>query len=422
MSCQNILENVDVFGIVCKLEFEKKGRFKTAFGGLLTVLIVMMTLSLTINEARLLYDHSLPRINSLMLYKKYAPKMDIDEMDLRFGMGFYDTHGKQFDDPSYFTFTANQYILDKRTNHKGVRIDVPIELEYCEKFPNRFVTSNYNYTLDAKMSQMNKFFCFKNQAGSSEGSFSLDYFENMQINMVKCVNSTSNIPCKSKEEIDKKLTGGYFEFYYSNVYLNENNFTNPLIYHFEVYFTKLDSNSYKFVDVYFKTVNLTTDLGYIYENEKTETFVNFEYSKESAIIGKNDVIIDFHINSSKSLQVMNRKYMKFTEMISTIGGILNVCIIIGAVVTRFFSIIQMKIKMLNTLFYFDVSATGILNNNDPNDKMSIQNLNREAILISKIKKTIESNKKYTMSSPVPPDKYLIINDKSKFYITLILIY
>ena len=119
---------------------------------------------------------------------------------------------------------------------------------------------------------------------------------------------------------------------------------------------------------------------------------------------------------------MNRKYMKFTEMISTIGGILNVCIIIGAVVTRFFSIIQMKIKMLNTLFYFDVSATGILNNNDPNDKMSIQNLNREAILITKIKKTIESNKKYTMSSPVPPDKYLIINDKSKFYITLILIY
>jgi len=108
----------------------------------------------------------------------------------------------------------------------------------------------------------------------------------------------------------------------------------------------------------------------------------------------------------------------------------------------------MKIKMLNTLFYFDVAADDVKNsensennenieNNNPNnpnhhnnpnnpnnhnnhnnpnnpnnpiDKMSIHNLNREVILISKIKTMIESSKRTNqLNKPIPltPELHLL---------------
>ena len=50
--------------------------------------------------------------------------------------------------------------------------------------------------------------------------------------MFKCKNGTdespSNVTCKTEQEINDKLQGGYFEFYYTNRYIDVTDLVNPV--------------------------------------------------------------------------------------------------------------------------------------------------------------------------------------------------
>jgi len=389
--CRDLMLGADIFGVVCELEFEKKRKYNTILGGVFSIIIIALTLSLVVTLGEVLIMKNVPRTNISKYYIPYAPKLDLIKMDLRFGFGFYLKNITQFDDPSYFTFSANQYIFDKKTEPTG-KLSMPmIELDYCYKYPERFVSELYNFTLDANKLQMDKFYCFKNLSGNAEGSFLRDYFENIEIKIVRCVNATSKVICKSKEEIDNTIFGGYFQFHYVNRYFTPTNYSNPMKDHFDKFFTVLDTSSIRFIDLYFKSVNITTDSGYVFEDKSTGTFLNFDYAREQIQVSNNtNTIIDFYINSSVNFEDISRSYLKLTELLATTGGILNVCLVIGGFITSFFSIVQMKIKMLNTLFYFD--SFDIDRNLDHTNKLSIKKLREEA-LVSKINKSIEVAKK-----------------------------
>jgi len=232
--------------------------------------------------------------------------------------------------------------------------------------------------------------------------------------MLRCKNTTNNNSCKTPKEINEKITEGFFEFFYTDMHLIDSNYTNPMQYHFEVFFTILGANSHNNVNLFFKTVNITTDSGYVFEEKKTKTFINYDYSKEEVVVNPTDdnLIIDFFINSSKSTHDISRRYIKLTEVLATIGGILNICLVAGSNISSFFSVIQMKIKMLNTLFFFDIEANAGPKRNTK-DKKSMNFFNREAILLSKIKHSIESYKNPNYLKQFSPKNKRLKEEKGK---------
>ena len=110
--------------------------------------------------------------------------------------------------------------------------------------------------------------------------------------------------CQPLEVINNKISGGYFEFYFVDRFINSEDFKNPLETYFNVYFIKLDPSGIIFSDFYFKQVNVTSDVGFIFEEYSHNTGVMFDrfrelYSTDRTV--EPDTLVKFYVQSSNNI-------------------------------------------------------------------------------------------------------------------------
>jgi len=132
------------------------------------------------------------------------------------------------------------------------------------------------------------------------GNFNMDYFSNLNVRMRRCVNSTTATTiCKSKEEIDNRLLKAAFQFYYFNYDVDLNNYKDPYKLTLSHYFIKTDPIATKFIDVYFKTVNISTDAGLVIQSDEYKSEILYDTNKDQILVQIVDnLIIDYYINST----------------------------------------------------------------------------------------------------------------------------
>jgi len=389
------ITKLDYFGEHVKLKFDNQNKYNTLLGGLLSILIYALTLSILVSLGQIY--RNVPRTNFVTLFQEYSPVIDIHKMDIEIAFGFFlDIYGR-FDDPRYFTFTTEKSIINRTEGFKKIKTNV--EMEYCKYDQTRFTSDKYNYTESKKLNEVDMLYCLKNNTGTMEGAYLLDYFENFKIQVKRCKNTTwSDVVCKSDKEIDNILQGGNFQFVYTNRYLDVIDPKHPMKEYFTNYFIKVDPYSSRFVDLYFKQVNLTTDNGYLFEDFTTQTYAVFDYYREQFDTKESsEKIITLYVNSSNNLQLISRSYMKFTELAATVGGILTISTIIAQAIARFFSGIQIKLAILNTLYYFDstqdekmkIESTGILTTSTiDKSKITTRSDYKRQGLLNTVKQTI----------------------------------
>jgi hypothetical protein len=203
------------------------------------------------------------------------------------------------------------------------------------------------------------------------GNFISEYFSNFNYILQKCVNSTdSKIICKSSSEIDEKIKGGFFEFYYFDTFVDLNNYSQIFKENFMSYFILLDPKASKFVDFYFKYLNISSDVGFIFESKKYTSAVAFDYYKEQIVTSSSDnLIIEFYVNSSKNYLTYTRIYMKFQEFAATIGGLLKIMTFLGSIITSKFTKYEMLEKMFNSIFDFGTIKKTDINQENSNHPM-----------------------------------------------------
>jgi len=252
------VKRLDYFGEHIKLHFNKQKKYNTILGGILSIMVYSLTISLIITLGQTLIYKNSPRTNSVTLFKEYSPVIDIQKMDIKIAFGFFLDYIGRFDDPSYFTFITEKSIISRTEGFRKDKVTIP--REYCESKADIFLTPQYNYTKDFQLNEIDKLYCLSNNNGTMEGAYLLNYFENFKIQVKRCKNSTSSkIICKSDEEIDNTLQGGTFQFFYTTRYLDVIDPTNPMKEYLANYFIKIDPYSSRFVDLYFKQINITSD-------------------------------------------------------------------------------------------------------------------------------------------------------------------
>jgi len=392
----NSVKEADYFGEAIKLQFDKNKKFNTLLGGFLSIIIYVLSLALIISLGQTLINRDKPMTNSVTLFEEYSPRLNISDMDLRFAFGFFLDGFGRFDDSRYFNFAVTKGIVDRSGGgYKKIVKTVPIE--YCKNFPDRWVNGDkYNYTEQAQINDVGGLYCLKYNNETMEGAYVLNYFENIKIGVTRCKNSTkSKVVCKSDAEIDNALAGGTFQVFFTNRYMDVIDFKNPMKEYFPNWFIKIDPFSARFVDLYYKIVNITSDVGYIFEDKQTTSYAMYDYAREQFDTKEANInIIKLYINSSNNFMDVSRSYMKFTDLAATVGGILSVCLVIGRIIARYFSSFQMKLKMINTLYYFDTKEEDpmpILHIKDTNSNITeatSSNLKRSSWLKDGFQKTM----------------------------------
>jgi len=297
------------------------------------------------------------------LHQIDAPLLNIHELNSIFVSYYITKDFIPFDDPTYFDIEVNQFMFKVDSNGQSNVSYISLDKVNCSIYYNYFKINNFEK--EFLQNNLHTGLCFDNSKYKElviGGKFGTEYFSNIHYSLKKCTNKTNvnnntlsnnkqQLICKSSEEIDLKLKGGYFELFYFNKNINLKNFYSPINDYLDNYFILLDPQTTKFVDLYFKTINLITDAGLIFETPFSQDSLMFDYYREQIETSINsDVVIDLYVNSSNNIIIYTRTYQKFQEFAASIGGLMEILFLIGNILTSVYNDHRMNEKMINSLF------------------------------------------------------------------------
>jgi len=114
----NSLKSIDIFGTDFRFLIEEEGQYKTSLGGILTLIIIVITLISCWYFGQDIYLHNDPSIFSKVKHLKDDPVMTLNSSNIFFAFVIQDDSNEGINDKSYFVHNIAYYafIRDKVTN------------------------------------------------------------------------------------------------------------------------------------------------------------------------------------------------------------------------------------------------------------------------------------------------------------------
>ena len=169
-----------------------------------------------------------------------------------------------------------------------------------------------------------------------------------------CKNKTdSAIICKSKEEIDKKLQGGFFVINYVDTIFDHNNYKEPYKYVRKNFYTSMSNKFIKSMTFWLRNVEYTTDSGIFFADEETKKFVNTEDIKEYYDMREADKFIGAVFRLSYTQETIKRRYLKIPVVIAEVGGFIKGINIILSLLFYFYTKMDFYTYLINKIYFLD---------------------------------------------------------------------
>jgi hypothetical protein len=348
----NFVTSIDYFGQKVELAFNKERYFKSVIGGTFSIIMYCCCISFIISIGLQLVLKLNPSTVVSTQKERTAPLKDLNEEDMLFAFYILTADFEPLNDLSVAEITGYQFVVN-RTETNVLDDKVPIELTNCSNYRSYF--NDRGFSNEYIKNGINDGLCFKFSKNETiiGGNFVLDYFSNLLISVKRCDNKVSKVACRSKEEIDAKLKGSYFELYYLDWNVDPNNYDSPFSRYFAVYYTILDSISLRFIDLFFKESLITSNTGFLFDNFENKTKVVFDRVREQIDPSNTSPeILQLYLNISDNKTTHTRIYMKFQDFLANIGGLIQACIVLGLVLTDVITRYDMHENMMNCLFLF----------------------------------------------------------------------
>ncbi|EAS07353.2 cation channel family protein, putative (macronuclear) [Tetrahymena thermophila SB210] len=400
----NLLKLFDIYGVPIRINFQRKETHKTIFGAIISI-IVMMTFGLFCYiQGMELFQKANPIVITSEQYVKNPQRMDIDKTQQVIVMGFFDHKAQTVYDPSIIQVTATISNLQKVYNSTAQGYQTSLKNTQLKIRPCNQQDIKID-KLQGYFSQLtlNQYFCFDdNQEVYVEGDFSGDFYSKVDVYFSQCKNSTqpNSTICQPQEYINNVTSNLFFQAYMIDKIVDPLNLDNPFDYQgFNIETQTSIFQSQQFV-AFFENYYVQSDIGLISKSVKEVRDFLYIESHSSNIYGIDGLLIQFTLRPYKNKQlIMQRRYMKFSDLFAQLGGILKVITLIGFVLAYPFAKIHLKKEITNSIFEFDFD----IEQDEKTNKKNQMTNNFE-------KKTTENNQKMNQ---IKNDKQDCLKDQSK---------
>ncbi len=343
----NFLYLIDVYGYQPKMLIDNSGYLKSVFGGILSIIMMICVLwSFWIFGNDIVYKKRPNLVTST-----YA---DPTPMETNFNDNNYIiTFGLQrpdfsffYDEKIYNIKVENNYITRYPNNSVAYETN-EIETIRCSQKKFEILYDDYFANLD-----LNNLACFKNGSFKLDGFFGTKIWKFMYIKIQKCQNSTSNNNhCKSPEEIEKELSGGYFALFVSDQTVIPTNFSYPISTFGVNIWTTFASDVYREVWLYYKKLQIISDIGWLFEDKKfTESFSFDSYKEVWDKRNNQSVFLKLGIGMGLNRVVYERDYLKIQQIAANVGGISKFILFCGIVLIYLYREMRYKSWMVSHFF------------------------------------------------------------------------
>lgn len=335
MSFKEYFLFLDLFGNQVHFTINNKKTFNTYFGSIMSILYIIFIFIFTFYFSLQLINRSKPTILGTTYFDKYPqPFLINDNFIFTFSLQF--PNYTNYIDESIYNIKA--YLTTIETiNGQTNQTYSPINIYRCSNFTFN-ILEDYFMTLP-----IHDLYCIDLNGIEFQGEYKRNKWVYVQIFFNKCDNSTSDIVCKSKVEIDKYLEGGYAGIFMTDNLFQPNNFKHPLQTYGKNIFSSLNGNYYFEYWVYLKTIVIKSDNGWIFDKIETKNFLSFEQSLiTSDSRNASSTFLNIILRESSTREIYERSYIKLQEICANVGGISKALLFIFQYLVNLFSNILYK--------------------------------------------------------------------------------
>lgn len=341
---KSIVLYVDTISPSPRLTINRLSVYKTFFGGLISLIVHIITvLGIGYFGKELLYKSEPFSLDSAMEFPDLS--FNVDSKDYYFFVGLEDKNYQYFADPSLFTVSAEKSgykYIDGVQHQMREQIDISL----CSKYFN----STSELGNDQAIIDLNRFYCLDQSKATIEGFYGAPIFSSININVYKCINSTENKNiCKSEYDIDAALEGGIFNIQSQNHILQLSNYEQPVKKFYDDIYYPLNKDLSFLIFINLRTLEFLTDSGVILQDLNT---LNYPYSTDPVVFyyQKRENIIAQVIIQGKPLgRKINRSYVKLQNILTQVGGFIKAISLFAQALVGYVANISFKADIMHHL-------------------------------------------------------------------------
>ena len=399
--------SLDIYAKRVGFFFNNQERIGSYFGLFLTVLYVIASIVLFIYYLILTIERKEIKVYDSTLYAQEMPYIELDKNSFYFAFGLEDplTLNRFVDETIY---KAEVVFID-RVKINGEFVTIAKDTLALEKCKVENFGKNYQHLFIE--GELKNSYCLKDFDYNLTfyGGFKYERMSYLRIKIFPCKNSTENNDhCQPQEQIDHYLTSGYFSILMKDIGLNPSNYTYPTLPTLQDLYTTVDRRLYKNYILNFGLTEIHTDTGLIEQSIQKQKYIQFRkeistfsFRDVSEYLAGNEICL-IQIRLDDTILVEKRAYTKISEILSLIGGYMQLMNTVFLLISMLVNKIASELKIINSIFNFNLKKNKIIlkyqnlqSLNTMNIPKQTNNLNLSAQKPVKIIKTIESENNKT---------------------------
>ena len=357
-----LLRRIDCFGVTFNFYTEKNRKFYSPFGGLLTLLAILLGIFIFIYAERDDILHKSPMSTTSESNKEYT-KISFLKEKIWIPWRIRDYHAKTLNFSNLLYPIVFYYRAIYNETKKALDIKRSV-LNYRLCNETSMAKNKDSYILDI---DLDKVYCIEMDDIEMGGSWDTNYIFYVKFDLYTCKNGITydekNPNCTTYEKIieaageDNSFT---FDLYYPVVHYQPMVKDNPLFVKYANYFYHLSRYSNKIDRLYLKKYKLMDDNGWFLKDEKNmtcwgyESFTGDAYStgdeRDLMNEGSSSRLYSFNIYVNSDVVYYKRSYKKIYLIIANGFPNVNLIFIILRTVAEIFGMALRNKKLTEILF------------------------------------------------------------------------
>ena len=394
---KNCFRILDVFGRHYLFEEDDLQKFKTCFGGVLTLLISICVIVIGFIFGKEIYERETPKVTSSDDIAAIESTL-IKATDIPVIISFFKEDGSALMDVDrLLQLKSSQYCygdnLELEIKFFPYMVDCDsTKFGIHEGYVNKTVEEWKEQGHNPKCLNVNDDFSFKNKFTARSSCF-LEYEVKM------CDSSKEDNNCHP--DLIKLTNQIYVTARTLSSYVNPRNYTHPVVYYEETISTQIGNQFLKRTYFRYSQNILESDVGWLLESKQSVNYISLKNTQQdlNPIVDGIMYWMDFESPPLRNRTV--RIYIKVQELLATIGGLFNGLYIITSLLL--FSYVKFEYYLQISLF---VSAKDRrIQDNSSNSKLNV--LPGIAKNSRKINNFVASSKSQTQAKSKTPQEVSI---------------
>lgn len=342
IKCDNLSSTVQLNSMT-----DTGNRHRNFFGGLLTIIVYLISGMISIYFLSFLFIKTNPTSNKIQIFSDNTPKISTDPNSMFFSMSYL----------SFSNYSINESVISyygklyENLNQQTYRTLYEYKFDKCD-YKNGEAIKNY-YTKKQIQNFYNDYFCLSamivnnTEIPTNNSNFVYPFIQYgmnspnpifFEIGAKKCQNSnTTNISsCIPSEDIDKIIDTGLYSFAFIDNYINQMDYSSP-IKKFVNYINGVTKKGYKATNTLnYNYLNFITHDNFIWDKTSDTSGYEFSDRQEFSTQSNDDIIFSFSVFPQNYPITYDRTYITIQEILANIGGIIKVIFIFAQILNSLY--------------------------------------------------------------------------------------